>query len=78
MFLAVAGIVLSSLLLLLVVAGVPSGWGTDHTVVGRAAPPTALAHDGYVNPWEAGDAAARDALAAAGRDAVTTDERPCR
>ena len=65
--LVVAGVILSSLLLLLlVVAGVPGGRRSDRTVVGPAAIPTALDHDSHANPWEAGDAAARDALVAAG------------
>jgi hypothetical protein len=61
--LVLAGILVSSLLLVVAVAGVRGGGDPDRAVLGPAGTTGQVSGDAYPNPWEAGNAAALEALA---------------
>lgn len=65
--LVLAGILISSLLLVVAVVGVRGGSQPDRTVLGSAGTTGQVSGDAYPNPWEAGNAAALEALAEQGR-----------
>jgi hypothetical protein len=65
--LVLAGILVSSLLLVVAVMGVRGGGDPDRAVVGTAGTTGEAGGDVYPNPWEVGDAAALEALAEQGR-----------
>jgi hypothetical protein len=65
--LVLAGIVVSTLLLVVAIVGLPGGGGPDRAIVGTAGTAGARSSDdGYANPWEAGNAAALEELAEQG------------